>query len=232
MKKVLPFLLLFFLSHSVASNCNTERFSATAFNTAGEAQYKETHRFRYCNKTILSSRSDYFSTAGEPLAVLSANYQNHTYLPAYDFEDFILKVEHGAEWVGDDFFVYQIEAGEKNREQVDLQQKRIITSGQGLHFIIRDNFDSLLAGDKVNVKFLLSTRNLLVDFRIRLKSMDEENKEVWLYAEVSNWVARLFAPRLKMRYSMDSVKLLEYIGPTVINTKDGKPETVRILYQH
>ena len=72
----------------------------------------------------------------------------------------------------------------------------------------------------------------LDDFRLQLETEGVSEKEIRFKLEFEHWLLKFFTPVLFLTYDPTKRRLMEYRGPSNINTEDNEFKEVRIIYQY
>lgn len=208
-------------------------FAGVARNEAGEVVYREQHRVTYRDGRHVSGETRYLSPAGESIARLDSDYGNHPYVPTYRFEDYRFQREDGARVQGDRVTVYGRTSDTDGMARTTLLLRPDMVSGQGLHYFIQDHLQELAAGAQRQVRFLIPLEQDAYTFRIRpLDSAGASADTARFRIEIDNWLWRLFAPYLEVRYELSDGRLLRYEGPSNILNPSGEIQNVTIDYRY
>ena len=124
--------------------------------------------------------------------------------------------------------MYRIESGSKKEIQEFSIADRFF-AGQGWHHYIRENLE-LLKHQQATMNLILPGR--LDDFRLQLETEGVSEKKIRIKLEFEHWLLKLFTPVLYLTYDPKKRRLMEYRGPSNINTEDNEFKEVRIIYQY
>lgn len=209
------------------------QFQGEARSPDGRLLYQEQHHWVYRDQRLIKAETDYLGPDARPIARMESDYSQHPYLPDYRFEDFRFQREDGARIEGDTVTVFgRPEAG------AALQQTRLslhdnMIGGQGLHFFIRDHLDTLLAGEVLTVRFVIPLQQDYYTFRIeRLDNQHDGTATASFKISIDNWLVRLFAPEMQVRYAIETGRLLHYRGPSNLLADDRDMQNVVIDYRY
>ena len=205
-------LLLFCVQgFSIESEANQEKlsietFEAVAYSTEDKILYRELHRIQRKNQRIIHSEIRYLNPEGEKITEMISDYSNNIHVPNYRFSDELQDKEIQEFSIADRFF-----------------------AGQGWHHYIRENLE-LLKDQQATMNLILPGR--LDDFRLQLETEGVSEKEIRFKLEFEHWLLKLFTPVLYLTYDPTKRRLMEYWGPSNINTEDNEFKEVRIIYQY
>lgn len=103
----------------------------------------------------------------------------------------------------------------------------------GFHPFVAKHWRALVAGDKLEIQYLLPTRMRAVTLDIsRVKCVDKEATDVCLMITASNWFIALLAKPLQLVYELETQKLIEFRGKSNIAGKTGDYHRVKIVYRY
>ncbi|MDH4121445.1 MAG: hypothetical protein OEV94_07065 [Deltaproteobacteria bacterium] len=199
----------------------------------GKAAYKATRTIRV-NNGVVEERTEYQSLTGEKIFTLSADYrEDNLELVSYRTEDLRLGRVEEARSEGKQLvlkFQKKKGAGLKT-ESIDKAPQQIV--GGQLAPFIKKNWDSLLAGNTLEVNLIVASR--LETLVFRMKYMGEETvagrKAAVFQVEPSSWIIRKLVNPMKYYISKDEErKILEYRGRGLVPTAEGDNLDVRVVY--
>ena len=227
------FLLFCVQGFSNESKANQEKlsietFEAVAYSTEDKILYRELHRIQRKNQRIIHSETRYLNPEGEKIAEMISDYSNNIHVPNYRFSDELQNYEDGVECRHKECVMYRIESGSKKEIQ-EFSIADQFFAGQGWHHYIRENLE-LLKDQQATMNLILPGR--LDDFRLQLETEGVSEKEIRFKLEFEHWLLKLFTPVLYFTYDPKKRRLMEYRGPSNINTEDNEFKEVRIIYQY
>lgn len=212
-----------------------EVFKGVARNDRGEIAYIEEHRLVYEQGRHQRNQTRYFDASGKEFAVLTSQFGHHPYVPEYDFEDRRFGRRDGARIQAGFVSTYGQPSQQDARRENLVRLTGDMITGQGLHFFFQDHLDTLAEPDGAvkKVKFLIPLEGKDYVFRIRrIEASGEAPGTATFRIEIDNWVLRMFAPYLEVRYDLASKRLLSYRGVSNLLDANRQVQNVVITYQY
>ncbi len=209
-----------------------EVFQGVARDERGEIAYTEEHRTIYENGRPQRNETRYRDARGKEIAVLTSNFTTHPYVPSYAFEDRRFGRRDGTFVDGHWVKIYgrTDQNAPVRQDQVRLEDGMV--TGQGLHMYLRDHLNELAEGDAIRqVRFLVPLEGRDYVFRIRRLESGEPGVAAFSI-EADNWLLRLVAPRLDVRYDLQTRRLLSYRGASNLLDAQQGMQNVSITYRY
>lgn len=223
-------LFYFFLSSIVYGDTQVYRGEA---KLKGKLVYKELHTLTQNNGKIISSETVYYNPKGEIIARLTNNYTQSLSLPEHTMRDIRHKNTHGLRYLNDSPFMFnQDDKDSEETKKIDIKdfKGKLVVGGQGLHYYLVSNFESVIKNKTLKLKFVIPGRLDVYDFYLKLIGQSDE--KIVFEVEIDNWFLKLFAPKLKMVYDAKSKRLLKYSGLSNIRTEEKEMMNVDIEYSY
>lgn len=194
-----------------------------------ELVYKETHSVEFQEKKLLTSRTEYTSSEGKLLAILTNNYEKSLSAPEHEMKDIVHKTTYGLRYKGLLPVMYRLENGKEELKEVHHKDpSKLLVGGQGLHYYLVANMEEVIQKKKIDMKFLIPGKLDSYDFYLKLSKTTET--EVVFDVEIDSWFLRLFAPGLKLVYDRKEKKLIRYSGLSNIQDEKKKIMNIDLTY--
>ena len=201
-----------------------------AINRNGELEFLEEHVLKYEGDRIASIKTVFYDPDYNKIGEQVSDFSHGPQLGSYDFTDERLRYRDGARVMSDQILIYCEETvGDRVREKFIQRDSRQIV-GQGFHHFIVANLDSLARGDVISAKLVLPAHLDQFDIRIGKHQMDANRIRVRI--EPDNWFLRLFTPHVEAEYDLNTRRLVNYRGLSMISDKSGKTVEVAVSYDY
>ena len=226
--KYLAIIILF----PILSWAKTYEFSGQAYKSENKKQqaYLEKHTIELNKDEVIKSKTVYYNTDNEEIAVLSCDYTKERFHPEFEFTDSRTGYWEKVVDLGKTFRVQYRESENSKIVSKEFSKQEYFSASQGLNELIKSNLMALYKGQDVTTSFLLPSRMQNINMLIRGKAMEEGKIKVTI--EVKNFFLRMFAPKLEMVYAKNSGKLMNYYGQSNIVTAKGDKQKVYIEYNY
>lgn len=231
---VIPTLLIALAAEGSRSSASRRLISATAKSVDGRVVYVERHEISLSEKgRPLRARTEYIRQNGGQRAELMTDLSQGLAAPGYVFSDESDGSSHGVEVRTDEFVVWK-KSGKSPREEKILRKDifppgALVAAGQGLHFYLSENLQSIPREGFTRVKMLIPGRLDYYSFRLSVEKEDE--RSVSFKMEVDNMLLRLFVSSLRFRYAKSTGRLLSYSGLSNLPDEKGNLQSVEIEYE-
>jgi hypothetical protein len=212
-----------------------ETYTGVAKNKKGEVVYRERHVAEFDEEgRILRAKTDYLDVSGEVIGVMESDFTAALTAPDYSYRDLRDGSEHGIRVDAGEFVLFKKnpDGSEETRriESGDFDEGTLLVGCQGLHYYLIDHLEEVENRKKIPIMFLIPGK--LDAYAFTMYHRGEKDGVVDLEIKISNFLLRLFAPKLDIRYREADRRLLRYFGLSNIATDDGKLQTVSIEYQY
>lgn len=185
---------------------------------------------------VVSAETYYFEDESERKKIghLKSEFSRNLNAPSYEFYDARAQDGHGVRYDGDNIIMYSFSGEGELRESKEKSSSlksfdgRLVLAGQGFHYYLRENLNSVIEKERVPIILLIPGR--LESYRFRLDLVELKENRVHLRVEMNNFFLRLFAPSIDLEYDLESGELLKYRGPSNLKDDDGKLLNVKIIY--
>jgi len=233
-KKVLLCLISFgSLATANAQNSNGLSVGEAFAINSEELLYRETH----CQSDDkLTHKVLYKNADGESIAHKSIDYGNGFSMPSFKQTNFQTSEE--TEVIVDknqvtlSFISANREQKQKTFEKNAFSDLPMVIDA-GFDAFIRENWDSLVAGDKLYFQFPLVTRSVVIRLRASASSCSFESSNSQCFKlEMSNWLYRMLADPIELGYDRDQKQLIRYRGLSNIENVSGVGLDVDIRYSY
>lgn len=233
MKIIILSLIFFFSTPSFADY--TEKYKGVAYNKKNEIIYIENHQVTFSDDTnVKEAVTTYLNTKGKKIAEISSDFKKSLSAPVYTFKDFRHKSGHGIAYV--DNKLQLIKYKKNGRKKTKFITKKfspdsLIVGGQGMHYYLRQNFNSLKNKKNVPVKFLTPGNLDYYNFKLNYTGINKEGY-ITLEIKISNLILRIFAPSLYLQYDPKTKRLIQYEGLSNLADDNDDIQSVKIKYKY
>jgi hypothetical protein len=221
------------LGQTLAASTSVEKYQGVA-KKDGKVSYIEKHTTTFGeNGKVLKAETDYVAENGEMLGQISSDFTTNLTAPAHTFTDARSGEKHGIRYEDDKIVLFLQEKGEKEQTKKlseDIAKGGIIVGCQGLHYYLRENFDSFLAKKEIPVKMLIPGK--LDYYSFLMKYVGEKDGLVEINVEIDSFFLRMFAPSLTIKYDKKTKHLMSYEGLSNILDSGGDIQNVQIKYSY
>ncbi|ULQ45504.1 hypothetical protein JN531_010260 [Flagellatimonas centrodinii] len=219
------------LASTLAAQAETVRFYGYAFDLETDAYlYTEVHEQEIVDGQWRGGRIRYFDPAGELIGDKPLDFSQSPYIPVYRLDLPYKQYAEGISAVDDEVTLFKEVDGTREEERVDARP--MMAADSGFHSLLRDNFDTLMAGKTAKFRLLVAGNLDAYSFRAR-KVGDitfDGAPAVQLVVEPDS-LLRLLVDRLELVYEPTQRRLLEYRGISNIHDPaTDKPYNARIVY--
>jgi hypothetical protein len=205
-------------------------YTGRAYTDDGNLFYVEKHKEEYESNSILKSSTNYDHPAGKTLAQLTTEHRPLLTVPKHHFVDKRSGYEHGLVITKNIFQCFKREESGKERESFNCQPNGNSFSSKGLHFYLQQNLTNFNDDLDETIDFILPGKMDRFKFKLYVKKRTKD--DITFELKIKSWILRAFAPKMTLKYSLKTKKLLEYKGPSNILNKDGDVKQVRIIYDY
>ncbi|MEQ9363909.1 MAG: hypothetical protein RIF32_06690 [Leptospirales bacterium] len=204
---------------------------------SGKFLYSENHAEFRSNGKHTHSIVTYRDADGKAFARKRITFTKSTSQPDFRMEDFRDGYVEGATLLGDSrfqFFKRSKKGAELEKGVVKIASPGVIDGG--FDYFIRENFDSLAAGQAQTVNFGVSARFTYFSFVIsKTGDLKRQGRDaVRFKLAPQNFILRQLIEPLYITYDRESRRLLEYTGYTNIDdgTQNGRNFEARIVFSY
>lgn len=200
----------------------------------GVSAYTEQHRTSYdSNNKILTAKTAYVDPSGKTFAEISSDFSKSLSAPAHDFKDLRFDQSYGLRYEGEKLLMYVQESGEAEQtKEVQTEGKNALLVGcQGLAYYFRLNWKELVEKKTVPILFIIPGRLETYDFELKHIRTDERGVAEF-DIKIKNFLLRLFAPSINLKYDTVKNRLLEYRGLSNLYDNKKNMQNVDIKYTY
>jgi hypothetical protein len=226
-------LILFFFLFKQSSAFTQKTYQtkiqkAKAYNSKQQQKliYTETHKIIYKDGKLKETLTTYHDHLRNLIAKMESDYTENSRLPTYKFYNFNTKTEEGLRITDGQHIIFY----KKNNEEktYKLKDTKDIFSGQGWHYYILQNIETMQKGQNIVLNLIFPSR--LDYYKFRLRKTTSTNNILNLILEFDNWFFRLFFPKIELSYNIKDKRIISYYGPSNILDSKGNSQNVYILY--
>jgi hypothetical protein len=232
-KSILTVIGIFLFCGSLGLTAETtETFFGEARSEKGLA-YTEKHIVRFDDlHEVLDAETTYYNPSGELICLLKSDFRKSLTAPDHTIEDKRTGNVQGLRRENTNLIVFYRDKGKpeacKNLS-AGIGTERIAFGCQGLNYYLVKNLQKIKNAKSLPIKFIIPGNLDAYNFEIRYLD-EEKNGTVLIDIEIDNWLLKIFAPKLEVRYDQKNGRILWYKGLSNIKDAQGKPQSVTINY--
>lgn len=236
---VIMFLAGIFLTTSpVAANNKIRTYQLTGYAyeiKTGKYVYAERHTEYYKNSKHLYSIVNYVDARGKRIAQKRIDFQSSTIAPDFKTIDLRTGYTEGAKKIDSKSFKLFSKEDQDNpfkSKTIDVNPRTVIDGG--FDYFIRNNRDSLLAGQALSIEFPVASRTTTFNFNIRKSKTTVYNKQQahQITMSIDNRLLGLLLDPISVFYDTRTWRLLGYSGLSNISDENGDGYKVNIVYKY
>ena len=221
------------LSSLLIAQARSEKYVGNAVDLkTGKLIYTEEHEAFYENEVNVRSIITYRDEKKNVIGKKEIAFVGTSAVASFRREDYRFGTVESAEPVGTGIkLVNKQDAGTAAKEEiVDIPKPMAIDAG--LNNLVRNNWDALAKGEKIN--FNLGVPSQLDYFSFRLLKVKDETvagkKAVVVRFESDHWYIRLFVDPVIVWYDAETRRAVRYEGISNIYNEQGKSYQVRVTF--
>lgn len=221
---------------AAAEGEKTLRYRSNAFDLqTGRLVYIESHTERWQDGRHISSQVVYLNPNGEVFARKNVRFGASATAPDFRLEDARSGLVEEVKASGGGFRTLFIAAQGETEKTAVVRASPPVVVDAGFDRFVRDNFDSLRAGQRLTGQFIVPSRGMA--FVCRLQKTGETTiggrPALKLRMEPDNVVLRQLAAPIDIAYDMATRRLLSYSGQSNLEeSPGGKMFRVRIVFNY
>jgi len=233
MRNIIIFIALTFTLPASADF--TQKHIGTAYDKKNKIVYVEAHEATYSDdKKVKNAKTIYTNSNGTKIGELTSDFTKNLSAPEYKYTDFRHKTGHGIAY--EDGKLKMIQYNKDGTIKTKFLTKKfkknsIIVGGQGMHYYLQQNLESLKGKKNIPVIFLtpgnLDYYNFLLDY-IGINSKGY----IQLKIKISNYILRIFTSNLILQYDPKTKRLIDYDGLSNLTSDKEKIQSVNIKYKY
>lgn len=195
--------------------------------------YTENHTMYFDKGKIIKSVLVYKDPSGNIIAERNSDYSKYPQIPLFETKDLRRNYIEGSIYGEDGVRVYYIEKNKKNISKAFTINSNVALDS-GFHFFIQNNFDSLLKGNKLIVKFIVPSQLSIIEFVVyKTKELIFENRKcVQFIFEVNNMFFKLLLSPIYLIYDIETKDLMQYTGISNLYDENNKAYNVNIIFKY
>ena len=221
------------LSSMLFAQARSEKYVGNAVDLkTGKLIYTEEHEAFYENEVNVRSVITYRDEKKNVIGKKEISFVGTSAVAAFRREDYRFGTVESAEPVGTGIkLVNKVDAKTAAKEEVvDIPKPTAIDAG--LNNLVRNNWDVLAKGEKIN--FNLGVPSQLDYFSFRLLKVKDEvvagKNAMVVRFESDHWYIRLFVDPVVVWYDSESRRAVRYEGISNIYNEQGKSYQVRVTF--
>ena len=215
---------------TVSVFAETEWVHGKAINRSGDLEFLEEHVIQYEGDRIASIKTVYYDADLKKIGEQVSDFAHGLQYGSYEFVDERLQYYDGARVMSNQILIYCKDGAGEGMKKKYLQKDPRQVVGQGFHYFIVANLDSLARGEVIQAKLVLPAH--LEQFDIRIGKHQLSGNRIQVRIELDNWFLRLFTPHVEAEYDINTRRLLSYRGLSMVADESGKPAVVAVFYDY
>ena len=219
-------------------------FAVERANVVGDARDSQTGELLYREYYYYSAdgdhwRVEYRSAENNELVVykevdFKAGPQGTKSQPNFTQQDIRFGETLSSRRQGDELLLSYSESSKDQPDQRNVAVKQPLVVDAGFDGFVRENWQSLQAGQAVSFYYAFPSRQQLVRLAIRADSGDacqDDTQRSCFQIKPASWVLTLFVAPINLVYDQQK-RLLQFSGLSNIKGNDGQPQNVVIRYRY
>jgi hypothetical protein len=199
-------------------------YQGIAYDQDNKFLYKETHQEILKDGQIKGTATRYFNQKDQEIGFMINDFTKSLAFPEFHFKNLMTKHEHGVTYQNDGYQMFAFDNGQKTIKDY-VPNKQSVT-GQGFHFSLVKKIPQLKLNEKGVFDFVIPGRLTSYDFAYEVIEKNEE--VVTIKITMNNFLLRLIAPSMQLRYHAKTLRLIDYEGLSNLYEK----QKVKIIYEH
>lgn len=197
----------------------TVRISAP-INVIGEAfrqgtdelLYRELHHYELSDTGELEHQVTYTQPNGDPWANKTIFYNGRITAPSFELVDTLNSESLNVSVADDTLTIAHTKNQQVQKQQLDAQLPLVVDAG--FDPFVRQQWQSLSAGESETFYFLLPRREKLVQLKLSPKSCRDADsaQHFCLSLDINNWLLRMLVDSIELTYSRADQRLTRYQG--------------------
>ena len=227
-------LLLFALSAPLAATDNIGQTVGSAYDfESDKLLYRETH---CVSEDEMAREVIYQDAEGKLIARKKLDYSSGAITPSFVQKNFYsgelieVALDEGVVSMA----VVDVNSGEalKSSQEKPSQELPVVIDA-GFDVFVRQNWDSLVAGESLTFLFPLSDRGSLIELRIQpLGCSYPTQSDQCFRLDVANWLLRMLVKPIELGYDIEQQQLTRFRGLSNIGDENGNGLVVDIKYDY
>lgn len=226
---VFGFLGALTFSSLIAADDSTPMTHLQSVDAIGEAydlQTQEKLYSEYHDYQGEQHRVIYLDPEGDIIADKQIDYSNGLATPNFT------KVIRGSDQVAIDWKNEKISITKNPGKQKIIKAKTPLVIDAGFDHYVRQNWDKLIAGEKLSFYFPLPNRQTLAKLQIAKSTCTYTSSDQCFELNVSNWLLKMLIAPIELGYQPQTQKLMRYRGLSNISDEQGNGFVVDIHYRY
>ena len=224
-------ILLMSSEHTLSSQIVDKNYVGYAYDMeTGAYLYKEVHRERWVGGKHVGSTVNYVDKDGKTIVAKQIKYNSNPLLPEFNTIDKRDGYKEASDVTGNRIKLSSRRTDKENLESKAFTIKPGMVIDSGFDYFVRTNWDDLMDGEKMKMKFGVPIERDFFNFR--LYKISENKNTVKFRFEIDNMLLRVFVKSIEVEYFKREKRLYRYKGMSNINNEEGKSYFVRIVFDY
>ena len=227
---------------SIATLATGTAFAATTVVTlngkatdpnSGQLLYTETHQQNYQDGNLTLHTVSYKNPDGNEIAIKTITYPAAPSTPVFEINDRRSGLQEGARFLSDGSYqLYARKSADSKiaADTIKLRDNTVVDAGFDRY--VAANFDTLLAGESVPIRFALPSRQ--ADYKFKVGKAERTTvfgrNAVQVTIRPASMLLGWLVDKIVLTYDIESRRLLRYEGVTNIQDDSGEPYKAQITY--
>jgi hypothetical protein len=204
----------------------------TAYSPDGErVLYREQRTEQRQDGELVACEVDYLTPEGELFAEKTIRFDGPSTAPAFTFVDYREEFREGARPVEDVIELYSGVGEDLERRRRELPEGAVVDAG--FDRFIRENFDRLRAGERLEFEFAVPAEQRFVRFEIESEGETtyDGRPALALRMRPASFLVRLLVEPIRLVYD-EQRRLLEFAGISDIRDDQGDRHVARVVFEY
>lgn len=198
----------------------------------GDYRYTEHHEVTRANAMITTWDVTYVGANGKTLATKHMDFSASQTVPIYTLKSADGGYQEGITHNNGQWTMFRQKSANVEKQTKDFQIDQPMAADSGFNQLVQAHFDTLQSGKTLPFEFAAAGRQAVVNLKARKTGTTtfEDKPAVNFEAELDMFLVNLFVNSLKLTYSPETHRLLEYRGVGNIRNDAGEVYPVRVSY--
>ena len=196
----------------------------------GNLLYRELH---FYSADKLDHRVEYVDTDGNEIAVKDIDYRQSFLAPEFSQKNTRYHEFMAVDWLGGKLQISYGNGPAHKAKKKLLSADFPLVVDAGFDYFIRDNWQALLEGDKIEFKYAAPSRLSLVDLVLESRICDDSvSGSACFQISSPSWLIGLFLKPIELTYTIADQRLSRFSGLANMTDRYGDGLEVNIVYSY
>ncbi len=197
----------------------------------GRVLYREQRTEQRRDGELVACEVDYLTPEGELFAEKTIRFEGPPTAPAFTFVDYREEFREGARPGEDMIELYSGVGQDLERRRRELPEGAVVDAG--FDRFVREEFDRLRAGEKLEFDFAVPAEQRFVRFEIEAEGPVTYDGKLALALRMrpANFLIRLLVDPIRLIYD-EQRRLVEFAGISDIRDDEGERHVARVIFEY